>query len=129
MVNEFSFTDVSLSDQSPVSSREEKLCAVTTSWLPQNILSPIYNRQRYMKTSYFLITWKKTIFKNNLISSLAKIVNKRNKRFEEEVKSKNIIIAKLSRRIENLPCKNTKVISWDVQANWNAPAKEPSLET
>ena len=47
----------------------------------QNILSLIYNRRQYSKTSYFLIIWKKkakfTNFKNNIISDLTKIISEK----------------------------------------------------
>ena len=46
---------------------------------------------------------------------------------KEECKSKDIIIAKLSKTIENLANKKPKVISRDVQTNSNQPTKEPPL--
>ena len=42
-------------------------------------------------------------------------------------KSKDMIIAKLSKTIENLTNKKPKVISWDVQTNPNQPTKESLL--
>ena len=38
-----------------------------------------------------------------------------------------MIIAKLSKAIENLTNKNPEVISWVVQTNSNQPTKEPPL--
>ena len=39
----------------------------------------------------------------------------------------DMILAKLSKTIENLTNKNPEVISWDVQTNSNPPTKEPPL--
>ena len=44
---------------------------------------------------------------------------------KEECKSKDMIIAKLSKTIENLTNKNPEVISRDVQMNSNLPTKGP----
>ena len=123
----------------------------------QNILSLIYNRQQYLKTSYFLIIWKKKAsfvnFKNNIISDVKKIISEKIKTelktfktdslkelsesltwyknetnvLKEECKSKDMIIAKLSKTIENLTNKKPEVISRDVQTNSNQPTKEPPL--
>ena len=106
--------------------RPVKIC-----WLPQfqNILSPFYNRWRYFKTSFSLIKWEKKTyfvnFKNNIIPYLTKIINEKIKTepwykrqanvLKEECKSKDMIIAKLSRTIEILTSKKTQVISRDVQ--------------
>ena len=46
---------------------------------------------------------------------------------KEECKSKDIIIAKLSKAVENLGSKKTHVISHDVQRNSNPPNKDPPL--
>ena len=46
---------------------------------------------------------------------------------KEECKSKDMIIAKLSKTIENLTNKKPEVISRDVQTNSNQPTKEPPL--
>ena len=46
---------------------------------------------------------------------------------KEECKSKDMIIAKLSKTIENLTNKKPKVISRDVQTNPNQPTKESLL--
>ena len=46
---------------------------------------------------------------------------------KEECKSKGMIIAKLSKTIEDLTSKKTQVISRDFQTNSNPPTKEPPL--
>ena len=46
---------------------------------------------------------------------------------KEEPKSKDMIMAKLSKTIENLTNKKPEVISRDVQTNSNQPTKEPPL--
>ena len=46
---------------------------------------------------------------------------------KEECKSKDMIMAKLSKTIENLTNKKPEVISRDVQTNSNQPTKEPPL--
>ena len=46
---------------------------------------------------------------------------------KEECKSKDMIIAKLSKTIENLTNKDPEIISRDVQTNSNPPTKEPPL--
>ena len=92
-------------------------------------------------------------FKNNIISDLAKIISEKIKTelktfkieslkqlsesltwyknetnvLKEECKSKDMIIAKLSKTIENLTNKKPEVISRDVQTNSNQPTKEPPL--
>ena len=92
-------------------------------------------------------------FKYNIISDLTKIVNEKIKTelktfkieslkqlsesltwyknetnvLKEECKSKDMIIAKLSKTIENLTNKKPEVISRDVQTNSNQPTKEPPL--
>ena len=53
--------------------------------------------------------------------------NKQINVLKEECKSKDIIIAKLSRTIGNLTRRKTQVISQDVQANSHPPAKEPPI--
>ena len=92
-------------------------------------------------------------FKNNIISDLTKIISEKIKTelktfktdslkelsesltwyknetnvLKEECKSKDMIIAKLSKTIENLTNKKPEVISRDVQTNSNQPTKEPPL--
>ena len=92
-------------------------------------------------------------FKYNIISDLTKIINEKIKTelktfkieslkqlsesltwyknetnvLKEECKSKDMIIAKLSKTIENLTNKKPEVISRDVQTNSNQPTKEPPL--
>ena len=92
-------------------------------------------------------------FKNNIISYLTKIISEKIKTelktfkiesskhlsesltwyknetniLKEECKSKDMIIAKLSKTIENLANKNPNVISRDVQTNSNPPTKELPL--
>ena len=61
-----------------------------------------------------------------LSESLTWYKNKTNV-LKEECKSKDMIIAKLSKTIENLTNKKPKVISQDVQTNSNQPTKEPPL--
>ena len=46
---------------------------------------------------------------------------------KEEYKSKDIIIAKISRTLENLMSKKTQKISWYDQTNSNPPENYPSL--
>ena len=109
-----------------------------------------------MKTSLFLDNMEKEArfvnFKNNFVSDLAKI-NEKNRTelktfqtdslkelsesltwhkndtnvLKKEYKSKDMIIAKLSKAIENLTNKKPEVISRDVQTNSNQPTKEPPL--
>ena len=88
-------------------------------------------------------------FKNNIISDLTKIISEKIKTelkmfkiesskhlsesltwFKKQVKeykSKDMIIAKLSKTIENLTNKKPQVISRDVQTNSNPPTKDPPL--
>ena len=121
------------------------------------MLCPICNPRWYLKTSYLLITKKKknvffVNFKSNIISDLKKIISKKIKlelkafklesskhlseslilykkqtNVRKECKSKDMIIAKLSRIIKNVTSKKTEVRSWNVQTNSNSSAKEPSL--
>ena len=89
-------------------------------------------------------------FKNNVISDLTKIISEKIKTelkvfevespkhlsesltrykkqtnvLKEECKSKDMIIAKLSKTIENLISKMPQVISQDAQTNSNPPAKK-----
>ena len=104
-----------------------------------------------------MIIWKKKAsfvnFKNNIISDVKKIISEKIKTelktfktdslkelsesltwyknetnvLKEECKSKDMIIAKLSKTIENLTNKKPEVISRDVQTNSNQPTKEPPL--
>ena len=92
-------------------------------------------------------------FKNNIISNLTKIMSEKIKTelkifkiesskhlsesltcykkqtnfLKEECQSKDMVIAKLSKTIENLTSKKTQVISRDAQTNQNAPPKELSF--
>ena len=92
-------------------------------------------------------------FKNNIFAKLTKIISEKIKielktfktdslkelsesltwyknetnALKEECKSKDMIIAKLSKTIENLTNKKPEVISRDVQTNSNQPTKEPPL--
>ena len=92
-------------------------------------------------------------FKNNIISNLTKIMSQKIKTelkifkiesskhlsesltcykkqtnfLKEECQSKDMVIAKLSKTIENLTSKKTQVISRDAQTNQNAPPKELSF--
>ena len=92
-------------------------------------------------------------FKNSIISDLTKIISKKFKTelktfkielskhllesftwyknetniLKEECKSKDMIIGKLSKTVENLTNKNIEVISRDVQTNSNPPTKKPPL--
>ena len=55
------------------------------------------------------------------------MVQKTSKHPEVEFKSKDIIIAKISRITENLQCKKTQEIQQDVQLNSYLPSKKPTL--
>ena len=92
-------------------------------------------------------------FRNNIIAEITKIISDKNKIelktfktdslkelsksltwyknetnvLKEECKSTDMIIAKLSKTIENLTNKKPEVISRDVQTNSNQPTKEPLL--
>ena len=92
-------------------------------------------------------------FKNSIISDLTKIISKKFKTelktfkielskhllesftwyknetniLKEECKSKDMIIGKLSKTVENLTNKNIEVISRDVQTNSNPSTKKPPL--
>ena len=92
-------------------------------------------------------------FKNNIIAELTKIISEKIKIelktfktdslkeisesltwyknetnvLKEECKSKDMIIAKLSKTFENLTNKKPEVTSRDVQTNSNQPTKEPPL--
>ena len=92
-------------------------------------------------------------FKNNIISELTKVISEKIKTelktfktdllkelsesltwyknetnvLKEECKSKDMIIAKLSKTIEHLTNKKPEVISRDIQRNSNQPTKEPPL--
>ena len=92
-------------------------------------------------------------FKNSIISDLTKIISKKFKTelktfkielskhllesftwyknetniLKEECKSKDMIIGKLSKTVENLTNKNIEVISRDVQTNSNPPTKKSPL--
>ena len=91
-------------------------------------------------------------FKNNIISNLTKIISKKIKTelkifkiesskhlsesltcykkqtnvLKEQCKSKDMVIAKLSKTTENLTSKKTQLISRDAQTNPNPPPKELS---
>ena len=63
----------------------------------------------------------------HLSESLTSYKNKTNI-LKEECESKDMIIAKFSKTIENLTNKNPDVISRDVQTNSNPPTKEPPIK-
>ena len=109
-----------------------------------------------LENKLFIDNKKKKVFfvnfKSNIISDLKKIISKKIKlelkafklesskhlseslilykkqtNVRKECKSKDMIIAKLSRIIKNVTSKKTEVRSWNVQTNSNSSAKEPSL--
>ena len=145
MVNEFSFTQVtSLEDELQVYSVSEHIVS--------HLQSPTV-----LENELFLDNMEKEAkfvnFENNIISDLTKIISEKIKTelktfkiesskhlsesltwyknetniLKEECKSKDMIIAKLSKTIENLTNKKPEVISRDVQTNSNQPTKEPPL--
>ena len=145
MVNDFSFTEVT--------SPEDELQVYSVSeHIASHLQSPTV-----LENELFLDNMEKEAkfvnFKNNIISNLTKIISEKIKTglktfkteslkqlsesltwyknetnvLKEECKSKDMIIAKLSKTIENLTNKKPKVISRDVQTNPNQPTKESLL--
>ena len=145
MVNDFSFTEAT--------SPEEELQIYSVS---EHIVSHLQS-PTVLENELFLDNMEKEArfvnFKNNIISDLTKIISEKIKTelkafkiesskhlsesltwyknetniLKEECKSKDMIIAKLSKTIENLANKNPNVISRDVQTNSNPPTKELPL--
>ena len=145
MVNDFSFTEAT--------SPEEELQIYSVS---EHIVSHLQS-PTVLENELFLDNMEKEArfvnFKNNIISDVTKIISEKIKTelqtfktdslrelsesltwyknetnvLKEECKSKDMIIAKLSKTIENLTNKKPQVISRDVQTNSNPPAKEPPL--
>ena len=145
MVNDFSFYEVtSPADELQVYSVSELI--VSHLQLPTVLQNELFvdNMEKEAKFANF---------KYNIISDLTKIINEKIKTelktfkieslkqlsesltwyknetnvLKEECKSKDMIIAKLSKTIENLTNKKPEVISRDVQTNSNQPTKEPPL--
>ena len=145
MVNDFSFTEVT--------SPEDELQVYSVSeHIASHLQSPTV-----LENELFLDNMEKEArfvnFKNNIIAELTKIISEKIKTelktfktdslkelsesltwyknetnvLKEECKSKDMIIAKLSKTIENLTNKKPEVISRDVQTNSNQPTKEPPL--
>ena len=141
MVNEISFTEAT--------SQEEELQVYSVSeHIASHLQSPTV-----LENELFLDNMEKEArfvnFKNNIIAELTKIISEKIKTelktfktdllkelsesltwyknethvLKEERKSKDMIIAKLSKTIESLTNKKPKVISWDVQTNSNQPTK------
>ena len=145
MVNGFSFIEVT--------SPEDELQVYSVS---EHIVSHL-QFSAVLDNELFLDNMEKEAkfvsFKNNIISDLTKIISEKIKTelktfkieslkqlsesltwyknetnvLKEECKSKDMIIAKLSKTIENLTNKKPEVISRDVQTNSNQPTKERSL--
>ena len=145
MVNDFSFTKAA--------SLEEELQVYSVS---EHIVSHLQS-PTVLESELFLDNMEKEArfvnFKNNIISDLTKIISEKIKTelktfktdslrelsesltwykketnvLKEECKSKDLIIAKLSRNTENLTNKKPEVISRDNQTNSNQPTKEPPL--
>ena len=145
MVNDVSFTEAT--------SPEEELQAYSVS---EHIVSHLQS-PTVLENELFLDNMEKEArfvnFKNNIIAELTKIISEKIKTelktfktdslkelsesltwyknetnvLKEECKSKDMIIAKLSKTIENLTNKKPEVISRDVQTNSNQPTKEPPL--
>ena len=145
MVNDFSFTEVT--------SPEDELQVYSVS---EHIVSHLQS-PTVLENELFLDNMEKEArfvnFKNNIIAELTKIISEKIKTelktfktdslkelsesltwyknetnvLKEECKSKDMIIAKLSKTIENLTNKKPEVISRDVQTNSNQPTKEPPL--
>ena len=145
MVNDVSFTEAT--------SPEEELQVYSFS---ERIVSYLQS-PAVLENEFFLVNMEHEArfvnFKNNIIAEITKIISGKIKIelktfktdslkdlslsltwyknetnvLKEECKSKDMIIAKLSKTIENLTNKKPEVISWDVQTNSNQPTKEPSL--
>ena len=145
MVNDISFTEAT--------SREKELQVYSVS---EHIVSHLQS-PTVLENELFLDNMKKEArfvnFKNNIIAELTEIISEKIKTelkkfktdslkklseslswhknetnvLKEECKSKDMIIAKLSKTIENLTNKKPEVISRDVQTNSNQPTKEPPL--
>ena len=145
MVNDISFTEVT--------PPEEELQVYSVS---EHIVSHLQS-PTVLENELFLDNVEKGArfvnFKKNIISKLTKIISEKIKTelstfktdslkelsesltwyknetnvLKEECKSKDMIIAKLSKTIENLTNKKPEVISRDVQTNSNQPTKEPPL--
>ena len=145
MVNDISFTEAT--------SREKELQVYSVS---EHIVSHLQS-PTVLENQLFLDNMKKEArfvnFKNNIIAELTEIISEKIKTelkkfktdslkklseslswhknetnvLKEECKSKDMIIAKLSKTIENLTNKKPEVISRDVQTNSNQPTKEPPL--
>ena len=145
MVNDVSFTEAT--------SPEEELQAYSVS---EHIVSHLQS-PTVLENELFLDNMEKEArfvnFKNNIIAELTKIISEKIKTelktfktdslkelsesltwyknetnvLKEECKSKDMIIAKLSKTIENLTNKKPEVISRDVQTNSNQSTKEPPL--
>ena len=145
VVNDFSFTKVT--------SPEEELQVYSVS---EHIASHLKSTTVF-ENELFLDHMEKEArfvnFKNNVIAELTKIISEKIKTelkkiktdslkelsetlswyknktnvLKEECKSKDMVIAKLSKTIENLTNKKPEVISRDVLTNSNQPTKEPPL--
>ena len=145
IVNDVSFTEAT--------SPEEKLQAYSVS---EHIVSHLQS-PKVLENELFLDNMEKEArfvnFKKNIITELTKIISENIKIelktfktdslkelsesltwyknetnvLKEECKSKDMIIAKLSKTIENLTNKKPEVISRDVQTNSNQPTKKPPL--
>ena len=145
LANDFSFTEVT--------SPEDELEVYSVS---EHIVSHLQS-PTVLENDLFLDNTEKETkfvnFKNNIISDLTKIIsqkiNTELKAFKiesskhlpesltwyknqtnvlkEKCKSKDMIIAKISKKIENLTNKNAEVISRDVQMNSNPPTNKPPL--
>ena len=144
MVNDFSFTEIT--------SPEDELQAYSFS---DHIVSHLQS-PRVLEKELFLHNMEKEAkflnFKNNIIPNLTKIISKKIKTelkifkietskhlsesltcykkqtnvLKEQCKSKDMVIAKLSKTIENLRSKKTQLISRDAQTNPNPSPKELS---
>ena len=145
MVNDISFTEAA--------SPEEELQVYSVS---EHIVSHLQS-PTVLENELFLDNMEKEArfvnFKNNIIAELTKIISEKIKIelktfktdslkelsesltwyknetnvLKEECKSKDMIIAKLSKTIENLTNKKPEAISRDVQTNSNQPTKELPL--
>ena len=145
MVDDISFTEATSPEE------ELQVCSVS-----EHIVSHLQS-PTVLENELFLDNMEQEArlvnFKNNIIAELTKITSEKikielktfktdslkelsefltwykNERnfLKEQCKSKDMIIAKLSKTIENLANKKPEVISRDVQTNSNQSTKEPTL--
>ena len=152
MVNDFSFTEVTLvEDKLQASSHIPLDYPVSEHILSHLLFLTVHENELFLENMEQEA--KLVNFKNNIISDLTKIISenikselkifkiewskhlsesftwykKQTNVLKEECKSKDMIIVKLSKTIENLISKKTQVTSRDVQTNSNPLTKELPL--